>query len=281
MKCLKCNFENPEGSVFCASCGNKIEIISTQAVQPVVQTISTAQNNNAEPPKKKNKTLLLILIPILLIGAVIGVLLMTKDNESKVDDNNSNEVMEENEDVKEPIVEVNSYQVGDEITLVDGSSWYYVSSDNDKVVLLSKSNYGEATYFCLDGKNMYETSHVKDVVENEYLPTIKTSILSAGGNVDSTTARVLSLDDIKKVINSSESDPSKIEIGYKYKWLFETGSYWLSTHSYDSLYNSAYLVQSWGSSAKINLDIAGLNMGWGNEFYVRPLLETSIDNIKK
>ena len=280
MRCIKCNFENPDGSVFCSSCGNNMNNINQNInmnvnVQPVLN-----QNSNIEPPKKKSAVLPIVIV-LLLLGLIAGIYFITigNKNENKKDDDVEENVVDKIED--EIVETTKTYNVGDEVTLVDGSSWYYVSEVNGKVTLFSKSNYGEATYFCTDGQNMYETSNVKDVVENQYLPSIKSSISSAGGDVSTTTARIFSVDDIKQIINSTETEPKNIEINSDYKWLFETGSYWLSTHSYDNLYNSAYLIQSYGSFANITVDIAGLNMGWGNLFNIRPVLETSINNIRK
>ena len=281
MRCIKCNFENPDGSVFCSSCGNNMNNINQNInmnvnVQPVLN-----QNSNIEPPKKKS-AVLPIVIGLLLLGLIAGIYFITigNKNENKKDDDVEENVVDKIED--EIVETTKTYNVGDEVTLVDGSSWYYVSEVNGKVTLFSKSNYGEKTYFCLDGQNMYDTSHVKDVVENQYLPSIKSSISSAGGDVSTTTARIFSVDDIKNIINSTASEPTKIEIDNEYKWLFETGNYWLSTHSYDSSYNSVYVVQSWITFGAINYDLAGSSLSDGsNVFYIRPVLETSINNIRK
>lgn len=269
MRCQKCNFENLDGSVFCASCGNKMETINPSIGQP---------NFNSEPQKNRRNSGILVAMIIALVVVAIVVFLFLNTTSRKENVKQPSDLNETNKTV----VDITSYQVGDEVTLVDGSTWYFIEGDSEKVVLLSKSNYGEKTYFCSDGRNEYDTSHVKDVIENEYLVEIKSSISNAGGNSSTTMARILSVEDIKKIINSTETDPTKIEINSEYKWLFETGDFWLSTHSYNSSYNSVYVVQPWVSFATINYDIAGNSVaGGGNIFNIRPVLETAISNIKK
>lgn len=278
MRCQKCNFENLDGSVFCASCGNKMEVINPTMVQPNVNVNQFI--NNVEPSKNKcNSGLLIAGIVVVIVAALVVFLFLFLNTTSvKEDVKETNKLNETNQ----PVIDINSYQVGDEVILVDGSTWYFIEGNSEKIVLLSKSNYGEKTYFCSDAKNEYNTSHVRDIVENEYLPNIKNSILNAGGNISTTMARILSVDDIKTIVNSTETDPTKIEINREYKWLFETGDFWLSTHSYNSSYNSVYVVQPWVSFATINYDIAGNSVaGGGNIFYIRPVIETSTSNIKK
>lgn len=178
--------------------------------------------------------------------------------------------------------ETTKYEVGTAVTLVDGSSWYVVSQEDSTVTLFSSETYGEKTRFS-NSVNDYEKSIVKEKLENEFLPNLKSSIAANGGDVTNLSVRIISVEEIREILNIPSSVANEdIEISGSYKWLFDPGSYWTSTQgktNESDSYVYVHFVTSWVSFGTVDDDNAGYGFNNGNEFYIRPVIETSIDNI--
>jgi len=316
MKCINCGNENPENNKFCSSCGTKLDYsnqvyqnnINNNVNTPIesvmqTQTIITSENNNNSllnntpvspntpvvnstdnQNTKSKKTLLIILIIIvgILVLALVANFLIQQyklhqvDKELKNPIDNIGETVDDNDNQNDNTIK---YQSGTEVTLIDGSKWYVMSQKDSRITLISPDTYGESTYYS-KSKNIYEQSLVKEKVENEFLPAVKSSLSSNGGDVTNLTARIPSVEDIREITGiSSEIAIEDIEIGSEYRWLFHPGSYWLSTHWIDEGgYAYAYFVVSWNVFGHIEAD----DGTWGGtQIYIRPVIETSIDNIKQ
>ena len=153
MKCLKCNFENPEGSIFCASCGNKIEAQINQVfVQNNIELDKQLEQSNVVPTvleqsevmkgKKNNALGIFLIVLAVIIILVLGIFMFvgnTFENFKNMFENGIEDELVKDEDNNVPEIINPAYTVGEEITLIDGSTWYYVSSDDEKVVLFSKN----------------------------------------------------------------------------------------------------------------------------------------------
>lgn len=243
--------------------------------------------NNTSNNKSSDNVGLVIGVIVGVISLIVvcigGYLIWNQYKLKKVDD----ELKEEAKDINNSLdadIEINTekenkVKVGDSVTLVDGSSWYVLDSSNNQVTLLSSVNYGEETYFSAS-ENVYSSSIVKDIIDNQFLPELQKSLSENGGNLSNISARIITVDEIRKVVNDYSSANEKIEILSEYNWLYNTGSYWTMTEVEGSTNFSVYIVESWGSFGNINTDIAGYGLGSGNKFNVRPVIECSIDNLK-
>lgn len=297
MFCKNCGNKINSGASFCQNCGTPVESnVNVNNVVPNVNQVpvnnygEVQQNNLNTTPKKDNSKTIILIVCLSLVGLLLiigGIVLINQIKLARVDkelqeeaehindylDNDYNLDVEEEEEEK-------IYSVGDSVQLLDGSNWYVLSQTDSTITLLSSTNYGDKVYYSA-GQNYYNESNVKNIIENQYLPELKTSLLEKNGDVSTLSARILSVEEIRTILNVSSDVAAKdIEISSEYKWLFETGSYWTNSHAENSLYESAYIVESWGSFAYINEDIAGLGLTSGNQFYIRPVIETTIDNIK-
>ena len=297
MFCKNCGNQINQGGSFCPNCGTPIEsnvnVNNTQtnvSQVPVNNYNQVQQNNINNTPKKDNSKTIILIVCLSLVGLLLiigGIVLINQIKLARVDKllqeeaQNINDYLDNDFDnYYEEEQEEKKYSVGDSIQLLDGSSWYVLSQTDSKITLLSSTNYGDVVYYSA-GQNYYDESNVKNIIENQYLPELKTSISAKNGDISNLSARILSVEEIREILNiSSDVNATDIEISSSYKWLFETGSYWTNSHAENSLYESAYIVESWGSFAYINEDIAGLGLTSGNQFYIRPVIETTIDNIK-
>lgn len=283
MKCLNCGNENSNNSVFCSTCGSRLQ-------QPATSNYQVNPSNNVvENQHKTNskKTLIIILAVVgglFVLGAMTwgGVYLYTQYKLKQTDKKLQDQIGDigDLDSIIVPDDEINKvvkYSIGELVTLIDGSTWYVMSQENKNVTLLSTENYGDETPFSTL-VNDYDQSIVKDIIENDFLPKLKTSVSAKGGNISNLSARIISVDDIKEILNLSSSVANKdIEISSSYKWLFETGSYWTSTHTEDPNFDLVYVVVNWAVFASVTEDPS---MVRGQKFNVRPVIETTIDNLK-
>lgn len=290
MKCITCGKENPENSMFCSACGAQLQ--NNTQPEMVAQSINNysqqAPNNNTQMSTNNNSqknitTIILVLVGLIVLAAIVfgSIYLIQQYKLKQVDKELQDQIGDL--DTIDPIPgtneDIKKYTVGESVTLVDDSVWYVMEHNGEDIILLSTQNYGDKTYFS-NSENYYEKSIVKNIIENEFLPSLKSSVSSKGGNTEKLSARIISVDDIRKILNVSSSvEPTDIEINSSYKWLFETGSYWTNGHSGN--FNSVYIVESWGTFGYISEDMAGSGLtSGGNKFYVRPVIETTTENIK-
>ena len=277
MKCSNCGNENLENNFFCVFCGSKLQI-SENGVQ-----VNDTNQGKDERSKRITIIIMSVLGGLIIFGAMIfgGVYLyrqyklkqIDKELQEQVGNIGTTERPGHQDENKE------KYSVGKLVTLVDDSNWYVMSQYGNNVTLLSTENYGNETYFS-NSENRYNKSIVKDIIENKFLPELKNSISLNNGNVHNLSARIVSLDDIRNILGvSSTVANNDIKIENSFRWLFETGSYWTSSES--EVFNSVYVIQTWISFAVVSEDAAGSGLtGSGNKFNVRPVIETTIDNLK-
>ena len=106
------------------------------------------------------------------------------------------------------------YEIGDKVTLVDGSIWYVTGKTGqlDSMITLYSSTILKTGAFDTSGSTKYNplsSTNVGYYIQNTYLPSIKTKLSTAGGNVTGISARLLSADealDLYKVDNSLFQD---------------------------------------------------------------------------
>lgn len=301
MFCNKCGKPIENNNGYCSNCGEQI-INANQNfnIQEMDNSTSNSVNNSANNTSYKSKNsngnkkiILIIVIVIVSILVLIGILFSAsyiikqiklnmvdkqlQEEAKKINDSFNTSIDNNNSE----ITAIKKYNVGDTVYLLDDSKWYVVKQDDKMITLLSSSNYGDKTYFGYNADNYYSGSKVEGIIKDKFLPELKSSLLKSNGNVTSMTARILSTDDIKEIINSTKPDPKGIEISKTYSWLFNTGSYWTMTTTKSNVNTSVYIVESWGDFATISEDLGGLTtLSSGKQYYVRPLVTLSIDNIK-
>lgn len=294
---------------------------------------STNQVQNANKKSMKNLIIIIIIIVVVAALALLGKYLydqyklkqIDKELQDKVDNigtidpiggNSSGSTSNEKEDNKNT-----SYNVGDAVTLVDGSNWHVIGFNGDQVVLLSDTLTKESTGYGNDASEIsqkYENSVVKQYLEETYLPSLKTSLQSKGGNISNLKVRLITVDEYLKLSGSKfyiSSDSSisecwftnngNYDLSNEYysdvpSYLAMTSSYWTmdnykdytnnnSSCKSDNGYFGAYYVEISTSafdenSGRIQLNMDGYAIGqvnsYGTFLGIRPVIETDISNIK-
>ena len=107
-----------------------------------------------------------------------------------------------------------NYEVGDKVTLVDGSTWYVAKKTgqvDSMITLYSDTIVTRRVYDSISTTkyNPFSSTNIGYYIQNTYLPSIKTKLSTAGGNVTGISARLLSADealDLYKVDNSLFQD---------------------------------------------------------------------------
>ena len=107
-----------------------------------------------------------------------------------------------------------NYEVGDKVTLVDGSVWYVAKKTgqvDSMITLYSDTIVTRRVYDSISTTkyNPFSSTNIGYYIQNTYLPSIKTKLSTAGGNVTGISARLLSADealDLYKVDNSLFQD---------------------------------------------------------------------------
>ena len=164
-----------------------------------------------------------------------------------------------------------------------------------------KTGYGEDG---TESSQQYDNSLVKKYLEENYLPTLKTSLQSKGGNVSNLKVRLLKVDEYLKISDSRFSydymssftnfnldvDPCDVS-----NWLTLTSTFWTmnNVREFDSTskWYGAYAILvtesticSNGHSMALWSDYSakGGAVGFtGSYFGIRPVIETDSSNIKK
>ena len=107
-----------------------------------------------------------------------------------------------------------NYEVGDKVTLVDGSTWYVAKKTgqvDSMITLYSDTIVTRRVYDSISTTkyNPFLSTNIGYYIQNTYLPSIRTKLSTAGGNVTGISARLLSADealDLYKVDNSLFQD---------------------------------------------------------------------------
>ena len=107
-----------------------------------------------------------------------------------------------------------NYEVGDKVTLVDGSTWYVARKTgqvDSMITLYSDTIVTRRVYDSISTTkyNPFSSTNIGYYIQNTYLPSIKSALSTAGGNVTGISARLLSADealDLYKVDNSLFQD---------------------------------------------------------------------------
>lgn len=351
MKCLNCGAENQEGSKFCLNCGNSLEQPVQQPIEQPVQQPMYQQPVYQQQPKKSKKgliiglsvgggVLLLVIVVLVLFFVVLkgakkgldnldiqlgdGVTIVTDDDKDNIKGETS-----KNESSK--------YEMGNPVTLVDGSKWHVLEYDGkDKVTLIldklvvEEIGYGKSA--SIEDQH-YENSKVKDYLENTYKPELEKSLKSNGGTTKDLVVRTLSAEEFIKYsgenwgiycYNTVLADTytfyyvenGKFKEYYTYEGadkltvedkfvatLALTGNFWTMSNVdertsseciIEDRYHGAYYVktknteygESMSSDADLSMDWEGVyydsgeNFGDGTSAGIRPVIETSIKNIK-
>ena len=113
-----------------------------------------------------------------------------------------------------PSISYPNYEVGDKVTLVDGSTWYVARKTgqvDSMVTLYSDTIVTRRVYDSISTTkyNPLSSTNIGYYIQNTYLPSIKSALSTAGGNVTGLSARLLSADealDLYKVDNSLFQD---------------------------------------------------------------------------
>ncbi len=271
MKCIKCGFDNLDGIDSCRSCGYDFTTLNTQV------------NSNTNKKSNTSKIVVIVIICLLVVlllgaGVVGGIYFFTRNI---IEDNEVQDVVEK-DDKEEKSEEESGYKAGTAVTLKDGSNWYVMYQDNDMVTLLSSQYYGEKTGFA-EEVNTYETSIVKQKIDTQFLPALTTSLSAAGGDVTGLTARIITVADIKRILNiGADVDPKTIIIPKEHKWMFELADYWTGTPVEGDLNMSVYVITTWVSFGSVDADSAGNGFSTaGRASYIRPVITTKVSNIKQ
>ncbi len=113
-----------------------------------------------------------------------------------------------------PSISYPNYEVGDKVTLVDGSTWYVARKTgqvDSMITLYSDTIVTRRVYDSISTTkyNPLSSTNIGYYIQNTYLPSIKSALSTAGGNVTGISARLLSADealDLYKVDNSLFQD---------------------------------------------------------------------------
>lgn len=304
--CKNCNSQNDDNQAFCGQCGAKFEdIASVQPVTPVESVTPTQDNmqtvvNNQVPNQNKKPNIILIISLVvagLAICALVAIFVIKPLLSDKPKNNSRDNGTVENGNTNEE--ETKTYEVGEQVTLLDDSSWHVISSNGKKVTLLldklvaDKMGYGASAS---EEHQKYENSNVKKYVEETYLSELKKSLKKYNGDTTNLKARLITMNEFlqlagQKMVSDgmySNVDFDRTDEQVKnQEWLKLTGTFWTMSNvkdynpSYDRYGAYAVLVRDgtillWSDySAKNNAE------GYtGSYFGIRPVIETTTNNIK-
>lgn len=191
------------------------------------------------------------------------------------------------------------YEVGDAVKLVDGSSWHVIGKKSDnELILLSDILAKDSSPYGSDASQesqKYENSVVKQYIEGTYLPTLRQSLLENNGDISNLNARLITAneylnltgDDLSEDYMSSNFNFSSTDKQRENKkWLSLTKSFWTMSNIREytnSERYGAYSILVNGSTISLCNDYAakGNAQGFiGSSYGIRPVIETSIENIK-
>lgn len=308
--CKNCNAQSDDNQTFCGQCGTKFEesVVTPveENVQPVNPTPVVQPTVNNQVPNQNKKNKLVLIISLIAAGLVICVLVAIFVIKPLISDKTSNNTQdngtttEKSNTIKEiPKKVTKTYKVGEQVTLLDDSSWHVISTDGDKVTLLldklvaDNMGYGDGAD---EFHQKYENSNVKKYVEETYLPELKSSLEKYKGDTTNLKARLITMNEFLKLAGQKMANDgmySNIDFDRteeqknNLEWLKLTGPYWTMSNvkeynpSYDRYGAYAVLVRDgtillWSDySAKDNAN------GYTGSYYgIRPVIETTTSNIK-
>ena len=299
MFCSKCGSQIPSGNNFCSNCGEKVNNDSTVNID-IGSQIPSNKSNNKRPLIIVLCILGAILITVLGYNIYKQVLLHITDNKVKEELNNIDDFDSiSNEDVTENKKTV--YEEGNAVTLVDGSNWHVVSYDkeNKKIVLLLDSLLLDNMPYGPDSNassQMYENSNIKQYIENTYLPQIQQSINLNGGDSSNISARLLTSDEYLKltgdIFSNNNYNMSSINFNRtsknedNIKWLAMTSTFWtmsnIKNYTNTKFYGAYAVFVASDNAVSLYSDYSAQEgtMFKGSYYGVRPVIETTIKNIK-
>lgn len=324
MFCSKCGNQVPLDSQFCNKCGEKVVKDNNQNIESQINNGSNKQVNNAvinnmhantsgynQISNKKNNNKNIIII----IACIIGVILITiigynvfNQIRLHIIDNKIQEEAEKLGDIDDfdtdkttnnSSNQKRTYEVGDAIKLVDGSSWHVIRQEtNGQIVLLSDVLVKDSSPYGSDASEAsqrYANSIVKQYIEETYLPLLKQSLLNNNGDISNLSARLITADEYLKLTGDNFSDDymysmlnfSRTEEQEKNrKWLSLTTSFWTASNIREytnSDWYSSYSIFVTNSATSLHADYAAKNNAQsfiGSVYGIRPVIETSIKNIQ-
>lgn len=316
MFCSKCGNQVPLGSEYCNKCGNKIIREDTKINNnidqiPGRQTNSSNYNNISNSNKNNNKNIIIIIACIIgsLILIIIGYNVINQirlhiiDNKvqeeaEKLGDIDDFETQKPSNNSKADNKKLN-YEVGDAVKLVDGSSWHVIGKKSDnELILLSDILAKDSSPYGSDAREesqKYENSIVRQYIEGTYLPNLRQSLLENNGNISNLNARLITAneylnltgDNLSEDYMSSNFNFSSTDKQRKNrKWLSLTKSFWTMSNIKEyanSERYGAYSILVNGSALSLYNDYSakGNAQGFtGSSYGIRPVIETSIKNIK-
>ena len=193
-----------------------------------------------------------------------------------------------------------SYKVGDAVTLLDGSKWHVLSTSGNNITLLLDelvaNNRGYSDNGADEYHQKYENSDVKKYVEETYLPSLKTSLEKYNGDTTNLKARLIKADEFLSItgqdygsqylFSKTKFDATKEQTDSE-KWLSLTDSFWTMNNVRDvdssNTRYGAYAVKISNGTVMLWTDYSAYNNATGftgSFFGIRPVIETTIKNIK-
>ena len=300
--CKYCNTVQDSSYSFCSNCGAKLEDAQKEET-PIVEEVNNVQplevnsTPNIQNKNSNNKLLpiIVVLFIVILAGVILGPIIL--NNSKKTTANNSTNNSNSNTNINTN--ESSKYSVGDGVTLVDGSKWHVINISGDNVTLLLDTLVVEKTGYSSKGGDefhqKYENSDIKEYLEQTYLPSLKSSLESNGGNTTNLKVRLITAQEYLNVAgheldstkNQSKPSSNRTEAQKQNdNWLSMTNNYWTMTNIREidpNHYNyGAYSVFVLLDS-KLWADGDANDSSWyiNNTAYgIRPVIETTTKNIK-
>ena len=187
------------------------------------------------------------------------------------------------------------YEIGDAVTLVDGSTWYVIenaSSTSATVKLIASDNVttkefdtenlrlADTNSYCTNdsyGCNIYQAngstvikdSSIKEWLESTYLESLKTSLTTYGGTTEDLSVSLPSMEELGA---ANESGTFNQTIFTFNKEFLTSSSYWTKTANNNDTAYVWYIDSTTGKSA--------LTYANDTTIGVRPVIVTSKLNIK-
>ena len=209
--------------------------------------------------KDSNRTNLIIVVILTLTLLTVGIIVLINNilTKSSVEKNNQ-ELIDNSEEITNTDVNTNiyynSYNIGDEITLIDSSNWNVIkeSAKEENTITILK-NVEISTYVKKEEADTY--------LKEKYRKILKDNLGTSDNNI--IEIRLLSLDDLKNVLNDNNIDIN-YSINSSYSWLYQNKTL-LNNDKTITINNNGTIIE------EISNDI----------FPIRPVVTISKDLIKK